>query len=371
MKEQEGLTADEGAGSENSGERKSDFRQMLETAAQRQQQRASDSPEESACSSEQDLHELQRSRRPVVRFLSGRNARPHSMVNYRRAISRLRDLLEGIGFKAELSTDDVELFPWHRLTVDQATAFSDHVYSTYGSVKAAQNRCSLLRSLLQESFKSGLLGSGQLMRLREALPIKASPPTSPGRALTEKELNRLLSAAGSISEGRICVRDQAVIATLAGTGMRLSEITDLELADLHLNDRTVDVNRTKTGASRIALLPEACLPYLEAWVSERGDKPGPLFDSANTPGCRLAPGGLAQRIEKVSRKAGVKATSHDFRRTYVTTLLRNGTDPFTTARLVGHKNAATTMLYDRRTTTEDRAIVDSIEFGPNRRPTDG
>ena len=371
MKEQEGLTANEGAGSENSGERKSDFRQMLETAAQRQQQRASDSSEESACSSEQDLHELQRSRRPVVRFLSGRNARPHSMVNYRRAISRLRDLLEGIGFKAELSTDDVELFPWHRLTVDQATAFSDHVYSTYGSVKAAQNRCSLLRSLLQESFKSGLLGSGQLMRLREALPIKASPPTSPGRALTEKELNRLLSAAGSISEGRICVRDQAVIATLAGTGMRLSEITDLELADLHLNDRTVDVNRTKTGASRIALLPEACLPYLEAWVSERGDKPGPLFDSANTPGCRLAPGGLAQRIEKVSRKAGVKATSHDFRRTYVTTLLRNGTDPFTTARLVGHKNAATTMLYDRRTTTEDRAIVDSIEFGPNRRPTDG
>ena len=371
MKEQEGLTADEGAGSENSGERKSDFRQMLETAAQRQQQRASDSSEESACSSEQDLHELQRSRRPVVRFLSGRNARPHSMVNYRRAISRLRDLLEGIGFKAELSTDDVELFPWHRLTVDQATAFSDHVYSTYGSVKAAQNRCSLLRSLLQESFKSGLLGSGQLMRLREALPIKASPPISPGRALTEKELNRLLSAAGSISEGRICVRDQAVIATLAGTGMRLSEITDLELADLHLNDRTVDVNRTKTGASRIALLPEACLPYLEAWVSERGDKPGPLFDSANTPGCRLAPGGLAQRIEKVSRKAGVKATSHDFRRTYVTTLLRNGTDPFTTARLVGHKNAATTMLYDRRTTTEDRAIVDSIEFGPNRRPTDG
>jgi integrase len=344
---------------------------MLETAAQRQQQRASDSSEESACSSEQDLHELQRSRRPVVRFLSGRNARPHSMVNYRRAISRLRDLLEGIGFKAELSTDDVELFPWHRLTVDQATAFSDHVYSTYGSVKAAQNRCSLLRSLLQESFKSGLLGSGQLMRLREALPIKASPPISPGRALTEKELNRLLSAAGSISEGRICVRDQAVIATLAGTGMRLSEITDLELADLHLNDRTVDVNRTKTGASRIALLPEACLPYLEAWVSERGDKPGPLFDSANTPGCRLAPGGLAQRIEKVSRKAGVKATSHDFRRTYVTTLLRNGTDPFTTARLVGHKNAATTMLYDRRTTTEDRAIVDSIEFGPNRRPTDG
>ena len=371
MKEQEGLTADEGAGAENSGERKSDFRQMLETAAERQQQRASDSPEESACSSEQDLHELQRSRRPVVRFLSGRNARPHSMVNYRRAISRLRDLLEGIGFKAELSTDDVELFPWHRLTVDQATAFSDHVYSTYGSVKAAQNRCSLLRSLLQESFKSGLLGSGQLMRLREALPIKASPPISPGRALTEKELNRLLSAAGSISEGRICVRDQAVIATLAGTGMRLSEITDLELADLHLNDRTVDVNRTKTGASRIALLPEACLPYLEAWVSERGDKPGPLFDSANTPGCRLAPGGLAQRIEKVSRKAGVKATSHDFRRTYVTTLLRNGTDPFTTARLVGHKNAATTMLYDRRTTTEDRAIVDSIEFGPNRRPTDG
>jgi len=153
--------------------------------------------------------------------------------------------------------------------------------------------------------------------------------------------------------------------------MRLSEIADVDLADLHLNDRTVDVNRTKTGASRIALLPEACVPYLEAWVSERGDKPGPLFDSANTPGRRLAPGGLAQRIEKISRKAGVKATSHDFRRTYVTTLLRNGTDPFTTARLVGHKNAATTMLYDRRTTTEDRAIVDSIEFGPNRRPTDG
>jgi len=29
------------------------------------------------------------------------------------------------------------------------------------------------------------------------------------------------------------------------------------------------------------------------------------------------------------------------------------------------------MLYDRRTTTEDRAIVDNITFGPNRRPTDG
>lgn len=74
--------------------------------------------------------------------------------------------------------------------------------------------------------------------------------------------------------------------------------------------------------------------------------------------------GLRDMLAKVVTDAGLteRVTSHDFRRTFITRMLRAGVDPFTVRRLVNHKKVETTMVYDRRTDDEDRQAVQRLQL---------
>lgn len=298
--------------------------------------------------------------RPIDRYFAGRNARPATIDGYHRRIRRAQELLHAAGFRHGTGKTPAEEFPWHLVSVEDAANLRTLVNGHFDSLKSIENIFGVVREMARFCVRAGLLSTRQLDDLLEELPVRAAPFRRVGRELQRSELEELLSAAGEQSDPWVAARDTAILATFAGTGSRVCEVADFDISHLHLGAGLIQIDRTKGGEPRSAWLPEGTVASLSAWVEARGTRPGALFLASS--GGRLTPGGLRKIVERTRVRAGVAQFSlHDFRRTYITTMLRNGVDPFTTMRAVGHKRVETTLIYDRRTNDDDRKAVRRLD----------
>jgi integrase len=308
------------------------------------------------------ITKLSRPDHPVHRYYSERNARPHSMASYRTKLRKTARLLVESGFEDGIGLcDDHEAmfcFPWHRVMPQHAHAFYALLCSRYENVKTRSNLVGALRELVRLCSRAHLITLAHRELVLDALPVRAEPQRRVGREITDDEFVALLEAAATYSSAPpVAARDVALLAVFWCTGTRLSEVVDLDLGDYDPVQRSLHLDRTKSGRSRTAWLADDAADLLDEWIDLRGDRPGPLF--SNEKGNRYTPPGLAYRIATLGRAAGLahRLSSHNFRRTMITRLLRAGVDPFVVARTVGHVRVTTTMVYDHRTETEDRAVV--------------
>lgn len=332
-------------------------------AAARQQLAAVRAPANSPPKPPSALRDLPAGTRPVERYLAGRNAREASMVDYRKKLRRTREWLVHAGFPAEYAAVPIEEFPWHCTTEAMATRFRELVVEYYASPKSSENLLGVLRSLLRECAAADLISLEWRERLLECLPVRSRPRPQAGREIDEAEVVQLLGWM-TAGERPIDMRDAAMVAVLLSTGMRASELVDLDLDDWDPETRHLRVRRAKGGGGYDTWLHPALVPLLERWLAARGSQPGPLFCSARGSEVRLTSKAWGPRLTRQAKRAGLSRalTSHDFRRTFITRMLREGNDPFTIKRIVGHRNVSSTLIYDRRTKTEDRAAVDDLAF---------
>jgi len=168
---------------------------------------------------------------------------------------------------------------------------------------------------------------------------------SPDKILTTDEVNAMIEAAGSL-------RDRALLAVLADTGIRIHEACALKLRDMktetHSNGKPVTfvklwIGKSKTlGQERSVLMgPEASavvLAFIKAYPADiKGGQDRPLFPShaSNHYGGHTSPGTWIERVKNVAAKAGVTKHVHPhlFRHYMATRLLRAGwTEPMVKAR---------------------------------------
>lgn len=94
---------------------------------------------------------------------------------------------------------------------------------------------------------------------------------------------------------------------------------------------------------------------MHAWIFVRGRKPGPLFLPVNKHGQltftpeHMSSQAIYNAVTKRRTAAGLEPLSpHDFRRTFITTLLRQKADLFAVQDLAGHSDLKTTKKYDKR-----------------------
>lgn len=167
--------------------------------------------------------------------------------------------------------------------------------------------------------------------------VKVKPPKLPQEALEPVSLadvKAMLATCDDTATGR---RDKAVLLVLLDTGLRVSELCNLDLADVNLGTGSVLVRHGKGGKSRVVFLSAKSRRELNRYLRVRGDGPGPLFLTVQ--GERFNRHGITSLLRRRAKRAGVPAPgAHDFRRAFAILSLRAGCDLLTLQRLLGHSN---------------------------------
>lgn len=168
--------------------------------------------------------------------------------------------------------------------------------------------------------------------------------------LDREEVKNLLSQPDNSSLG---VRDRAIMETLYATGMRVSELCGLTVAEY--NPETMEIRCFGKGSrERVVLLNESANEWLRRYLNEHWSRlaggrlpegKDPLFISReSTP---LSTRSVHRIVLKYARKAGINKTitPHTLRHTFATHLLEGGADLRVVQDLLGHSSISTTQIY--------------------------
>lgn len=185
-----------------------------------------------------------------------------------------------------------------------------------------------------------------------------------GRVLAAEEIAQLMQTCFD-DPTPTGYRDAALFAILRGSGVRRSEVVNLDLSDLDLNSGAIQVRGGKGGKDRTVYLPESGLTVVLDWLELRGYEAGPLLCHINR-GSRIVRRRLtSQAVLFILQKRGQQAlvtnfSAHDFRRTFISDLLDVGEDISTVQRLAGHAHSDQTARYDRRGEETKRRAVQKL-----------
>ncbi|MBM3465484.1 MAG: tyrosine recombinase XerC [Armatimonadetes bacterium] len=140
-------------------------------------------------------------------------------------------------------------------------------------------------------------------------------------------------------------RDRAIMELFYATGMRVSEMVGLELADIDLREKVIRVTG-KGNKQRMVLMNEAAAEALTTYLACRL-KTDARAVFINRRGVRLSIRAVEYMFEDRLRQADIrkKASPHTMRHSFATHLLEGGSDLMTIKELLGHESLATTQIY--------------------------
>jgi site-specific recombinase XerD len=266
------------------------------------------------------------------------NRSAKTIANYSHYLTRLSDFAGDI----KLSDIDVELVRKWRLWLNRLGTNSSDEMS-----KATQNyHLIALRSFLKYCAKRGFA----------ALPadkIELAKTKRPQVTfLTSEELARL--AAQPETSKLAGLRDRAIIELLFSSGLRVSELVNLDRDHINLERREFMVRGKGQKDRPIFISPQAA-EWVSQYLDKREDNAKPLFirfggskkidQSGNYQ--RLTARSIQRMVARYALLAGITkhVSPHTLRHSFATDLLMNGADLRSVQAMLGHSNIATTQIY--------------------------
>lgn len=168
------------------------------------------------------------------------------------------------------------------------------------------------------------------------------------RSLSEDEVEALLSA--SEVNTALGLRDRAMLELLYGCGLRVSELTGLQLGQVNLRQGVVRVIG-KGGKERLVPMGEEAMDWLVAFMkSGRGELLGGKLSEVVFPSSRgqqMTRQTFWHRVKLVAKQAGIgkELSPHSLRHSFATHLLNHGADLRSLQLLLGHSDLSTTQIY--------------------------
>ena len=171
--------------------------------------------------------------------------------------------------------------------------------------------------------------------------------------LTRGEIDRLLG--GPVGEGLLAARARAILEVLYSGGLRVSELTKLDLGDVDLETGVLRV-RGKGRKERLAFLGQPAQRSLERYLALRQTAAVPSRTDAvftNSQGRRFSVRGVQRVVQKELDRHGLsgRGTPHTLRHSFATHMLDAGADLRTVQELLGHADLSTTQIYTHVTTS--------------------
>ena len=180
------------------------------------------------------------------------------------------------------------------------------------------------------------LADNELIAKAPKFPIPKLPQTL-FPILSEDDLDAILSCTQVSGTSEQAIRNRAVIAFLLDTGVRLSEAANLSMANLNIPDGSARI-LGKGSKERFVYFSASTREALTRWIGVRGTEEGDVF--------WLTSGGIHSLIRRIKDETGLPMlTTHQFRHTSITMLLKQGVDLHTIRRQAGHASVTTTEKY--------------------------
>jgi integrase/recombinase XerC len=265
-----------------------------------------------------------------VRHLSHeRRLSEHTCKNYQRDLNQLAGWCDEQGVPAWPDLDDEHIRAY------AATSFRRGLAS-----KSIQRQLSAART-----FFRFLLREGEV----KVNPVQSVSAPKSGKRLPENldadRMARLLDIPG---DGPLVARDRAILELLYSSGLRLAELTGLNIGDVDLGDGTVAVTG-KGNKDRIIPVGRFAKDACRNWLRERGSlvkgDENAFFLSQR--GTRLSARSVQARVDHWAKHQGIdtRVYPHLFRHSFATHLLESSHDLRGVQELLGHANISTTQVY--------------------------
>jgi site-specific recombinase XerD len=142
-------------------------------------------------------------------------------------------------------------------------------------------------------------------------------------------------------------RNTAIIATFIYAGLRRSELLNLRLSDVDLNQKLLIIRSGKGAKDRVLPIGDTLFNVLRAYEVLRVKRPGlsVAFFLSSTHDCGVTENGLRFVISRLKKETGLQFYPHLLRHTYATLMLDGGCDIYSLSRLMGHDDIRSTTTY--------------------------
>jgi integrase/recombinase XerC len=314
---------------------------------------------------------------------SVKNSSPHTVINYGKDLEQFREYLSPPGLQTPAVT---------KITHHMIREFVGHLHEQGLQKSSIARKLAALRSFLRYCMRAGILQENPARlvptpKLPKRIPMVLSaeemsrfldqlagtPGETPQRG--SKTTGRGLPATGSpaglpqLEDTLLLARDRAILELLYAAGLRVSELTGLNLEDMDQKDQMLRV-RGKGNKERIvpfggkaAEAMQRYWPVREALLrecEEHGRRASVDAIFLNYRGRRLTQRSVGRIVKKYVRLANINwdLHPHSLRHAFATHLLADGADLRAIQELLGHQSLSTTQKYTHATIQQLMDIYD-------------
>lgn len=178
----------------------------------------------------------------------------------------------------------------------------------------------------------------------------------------EKKLPEVLSREEvmSLIDSADNLKSRLIISFLYSTGLRVSELVNLKIEDLNLNEKIGWVRKGKGSKDRIFAISESLSKELQEYLNKKAKENTFLF-SKNKP---LTTRNIQKIISGTRKRARInkKVTPHTLRHSFATHLLENGTDIRVIQAMLGHSSLSTTQVYTHISSEQIKKVKNPLDL---------
>ena len=254
----------------------------------------------------------------------------HTVSAYERDLRALREFVDERGVRH-----------WRDVEATTVRSFAAWLHRRGQGGKSVQRALSAVRSFYKYLLREGWV---------ERNPgIGISAPRSPRRLPRVLDTDRMSALLDVPATGDVLQsRDRAMLELMYSSGLRLAELVGLDVLDLNLTERLVQVTG-KGSKTRVLPVGECAVNALNDWLAARVQlaRSGEPALFVGQRGSRLGERAVQLRVERWAKSNGLQSTLHPhlLRHSFASHLLESSGDLRAVQELLGHSDISTTQIY--------------------------
>ena len=241
------------------------------------------------------------------------------------------------------------------ISYDTVKEYMKYLYSLNIGKSSISRKLSSIRGLYNYLLREDLVKDNYFNKISNPKKDNYLP-----KFLKDDELNKLFSVCKY--DTAINQRNSVIIELLYATGIRVSELVNIRLSDIDLNERIIKV-LGKGSKERLVIFNNHTKKAIDIYLNDGYhifNKVNSGYLILNKDGNKLSERYVRNIINKLVINAGldIKISPHTFRHTFATDMLEDGSDLMTVKELLGHESLNTTSIYTHVTNEQIRKVYD-------------